>query len=213
MDNKKQTQDALLEAIDIMIENKLKKISFNYYVDGVIQSKNNNNTYDVLINNTLYKDIPSKNNFEYSVNDTVQILVKNGNWNKKFIDDKIGHDNVNTIDYIVEQKTEGIWTYEKRVSGIAECWGLWTITDCDISNPWGYLYESKTANYIEFPKNLFIDTPVCDMSVQESTMGVLSLEVSNSQTTKDRTCYIYPTRATPSVVTLTIAVRAKGRWK
>ena len=89
MDNKKQTQDALLEAIDIMIDRKIKKLGFNYYVDGVIQSKNDNNTYDVLINNTLYTNIPSKHNFEYLVNDTVQILVKNGDWNKKFIDDKI----------------------------------------------------------------------------------------------------------------------------
>ena len=94
MNNEKKAQDALLEAIDIMIENKLKKLNFNYYVDGVIQSKNNDNTYDVLINGAVYKNIPSKHNFDYSVNDTVQILVKNGNWNKKFIDDTINHNKV-----------------------------------------------------------------------------------------------------------------------
>lgn len=91
MNNEKKAQDALLEAIDIMIENKLKKLNFNYYVDGVVKSKNDDNTYDVLINGVIYKNIPSKNNFQYLVNDTVQILIKNGNWNKKFIDDIVGH--------------------------------------------------------------------------------------------------------------------------
>ena len=91
MNNNKQAQDALLEAIDIMITNKIKNLGFNYYVDGVIKSKNDNNTYNVLINNEEYKGIPSKNNFEYLVNDSVQILIKNGNWNKKIIDDTIGH--------------------------------------------------------------------------------------------------------------------------
>ena len=95
MNKKKETQDALLEAIEIMIENKLKKLAFNYYVDGVIQKKNDNDTYDVLINNTLYKNIPSRYNSHYAVNyangTIVQILVRNGDWNKKFIDGyKIG---------------------------------------------------------------------------------------------------------------------------
>lgn len=93
MSKEKQTQDALLEAIDIAVENKLKKLGFNYYVDGVIKSKNIDNTYDVLINGTIYKKVPSKNNFEYSVNDVVQVLIKNGNWNKKFIDDVSRHNN------------------------------------------------------------------------------------------------------------------------
>ena len=91
MSKEKQTQDALLEAIDIAVENKLKKLNFNYYVDGVIKSKNTDNTYNVLINGTIYKKVPSKNNFQYSINDVVQILIKNGNWNKKFIDDVSRH--------------------------------------------------------------------------------------------------------------------------
>lgn len=93
MSKEKQTQDALLEAIDIAVENKLKKLGFNYYVDGVIKSKNTDNTYNVLINGTIYKKVPSKNNFQYSINDVVQVLIKNGNWNKKFIDDVSRHNN------------------------------------------------------------------------------------------------------------------------
>ncbi len=94
MSKEKQTQDALLEAIDIAVENKLKKLGFNYYVDGVIKGKNIDNTYNVLINGEIYNNVPSKNNFEYSVNDVVQVLIKNGNWNKKFIDDKKQHNEI-----------------------------------------------------------------------------------------------------------------------
>ena len=94
MSKEKQTQDALLEAIDIAVENKLKKLGFNYYVDGVIKGKNIDNTYNVLINGEIYNNVPSKNNFEYSVNDVVQVLIKNGNWNKKFIDDKKNHNEI-----------------------------------------------------------------------------------------------------------------------
>ena len=93
MNEEKKTQNALLEAIDIMIDNKLKNLGFNYYVDGVIKGKNNDATYNVLINGKLYNNIPAKNNFVYSINDAVQILIKNGDWNKKFIDDKKNHSN------------------------------------------------------------------------------------------------------------------------
>ena len=95
--SEKKTQDALLEAIDIMIENKLKKLKFNYYVDGVIvkaQSSQGVVTYDVMINGVEYANVPTKNNLMYSVGDSVQILIKNGDWNKKFIDDRITHSNV-----------------------------------------------------------------------------------------------------------------------
>lgn len=85
MSNKNKTQNALLEAISIMIDKKLYKLDYNYYVDGVIKTINSDNTYDVLINNTIYKNIPSKHKLYYSVGDSVQILIKNGNWNKKFI--------------------------------------------------------------------------------------------------------------------------------
>lgn len=126
MSNEKKTQNALLEAIDIMIENKLKKLNFNYYVDGVIQSKNDDNTYNVLINNTLYKNIHSEHHLNYSVNDTVQILIKNGDWNKKFINDMSYHNKYlssaqyNSVDEtgteypLIGDNTTNIWVGAKE---------------------------------------------------------------------------------------------------
>lgn len=102
MNEGKKTQDALLEAIDIIIKKRLNNLGFNYYVDGVIQDgvvtddgvlsrQNDKVLYSVLINGKIYKDIPSMNKMDYLRGDVVRILIKNGNWNKKFIEGMAHH--------------------------------------------------------------------------------------------------------------------------
>lgn len=123
---------------------------------------------------------------------------------------KIGNSVVEN--YVVERGTDDIWTYEKWADGKAECWGIWVIENCNISVAWGYLFEPTEANIIEFPNGLFASAPVCNMNVQGSTAGVLSLETTG-ETTKEKTCYVYPTRATPATVNVIIGIRAIGKWK
>ena len=54
-------------------------------------------------------------------------------------------------DYVVAQGTSGIWTYRKWNSGVAECWGIHTMTSaCNLV--WGALYYSNTlAPRINYP--------------------------------------------------------------
>ena len=62
------------------------------------------------------------------------------------------------VDHVVDQGTDGIWTYRKWASGIAECWG----------------YSSKSltlsANTVtsfgalNFPTSLFISGPILNIS-------------------------------------------------
>ena len=118
----------------------------------------------------------------------------------------------NIKDFVVEQGTSGIWTYRKWNSGVAECWGLYNREDLAITTAWGYIYESGEALSARFPEGLFVDVPVFNMNIQYSSAGVLSLETV-SNVNKEMTCYIYPTRATPATVSITIAMRAIGRWK
>lgn len=116
-------------------------------------------------------------------------------------------------DFPVEEGTEGIWSYRKWHSGVAECWGLYPITGAVITTPWGNLYETAINYQKAFPKGLFIDTPVAHYFAQTSTGGgCLALETVG-ETTKDETCSLFPIRATPQTVDLTIAIRAIGRWK
>lgn len=116
------------------------------------------------------------------------------------------------VDYIVEQGTSGIWTYEKWASGKAECWGLYPVTGAAITVAWGYLFETATQYQFNFPTGLFISNPVAHFSVPTATGGVLALETLG-ETTKTQTCSIFPVRATPQTLDFTIAARAIGRWK
>lgn len=116
-------------------------------------------------------------------------------------------------DFPIEEGSEGIWTYRKWHSGIAECWGLYPITGAKVTTAWGSLYETATNYQQYFPKGLFIDTPVTHYFAQTSNGGgCLALETVG-ETTKDYTCSLFPIRATPQTVDLTIAIRAIGRWK
>ena len=60
-------------------------------------------------------------------------------------------DSTNTADYVVQQGTSGIWTYRKWNSGVAECWGVYTMTSA-ATKTWGSLYYSDTlAPRINYP--------------------------------------------------------------
>lgn len=121
---------------------------------------------------------------------------------------------VDMADYIVEQGTSGIWTYRKWASGVAECWGVYTISNAVCNTAWGQIYETANYYYTSFPSGLFAATPVTNLSVQGAEgVNTLSLEV-NAPATKDRTQWFYITRATSGTLTnCYIAIHAIGRWK
>ncbi len=116
-------------------------------------------------------------------------------------------------DFPIEEGMEGIWSYRKWHSGIAECWGLYPITGAAIATPWGSLYETAVNYQQQFPKGLFADTPVAHYFAQASNGGGCLTVETVGETTKDQTCSLFPIRATPQTVDLTIAIRAIGRWK
>lgn len=78
-------KEILMESIDILILERLKNIGRNYYVDGKITAVNTSD-YTVLINGESYT-LKARTGLSFIVNDIVQIIVKNGDWSKKFIDD------------------------------------------------------------------------------------------------------------------------------
>lgn len=75
-------------------------------------------------------------------------------------------------DYIVETGTSGIWTYEKRASGVAKCWcrdkctsGIWP----NYSAPIYYHAQKVTA----LPEGLFIENPLSFVNVQSASGAVV----------------------------------------
>lgn len=119
-------------------------------------------------------------------------------------------------DFIEAVGTDGIWTYRKWHSGIAECWGLYNIDNVSIDSAWGSaLLETSTGYQANFPTGLFVSAPVLSLTAQSSwPNGVLCLETMET-TTNEKTCLFYPIRpgATVVVTNLVIALRATGRWK
>lgn len=60
-------------------------------------------------------------------------------------------DSNNTADRVIEQGTSGIWTYRKWDSGVAECWGIYTMTS-PCTAAWGSLfYSNKLCPRINYP--------------------------------------------------------------
>lgn len=66
-------------------------------------------------------------------------------------------------DYIVEQGTDGIWTYRKWSSGISECWGVKQFS-ANLNNQYGGIYWGDTGA-MTFPTGLFIAMPNAEASV------------------------------------------------
>ena len=122
--------------------------------------------------------------------------------------------NISSVDYIVEQGVDGIWTYRKWNSGIAECWGThsWTVTSW---GAWGNLYESNNS-YVNYPTGLFSSKPIVQIvpNCDNGAVGAASVEVWTGHTAI-RTPSFNFIRGNTGATNTTGAVNiyARGTWK
>lgn len=111
-------------------------------------------------------------------------------------------------DFPIEDGTDGIWTYRKWASGLAECWGNATGT-ASFTRTWGGLYICD-AFTVSFPSGLFIANPIAVMSAQ----GGNSLIVFNGGTLNATSMKIQAGRgSSTSNYNYFIGIHVKGRWK
>lgn len=85
----KSEQKAILDACRIIVENQIKNLKFNYYIDGIITKKNDDGTYNIKNSGNTFENIKARTGLALSEGDSVQIMIKNGDFNNKFIDDKM----------------------------------------------------------------------------------------------------------------------------
>lgn len=112
-------------------------------------------------------------------------------------------------DYIVEQGTSGIWTWRKWKSGIAECWGIDTLSGA--WSTWGSIYFLE--KFIYFPSGLFISAPQVNADPQGSTQSSWC-GIYTVNTTKDGTARaLFRPTAGDGSKEFKISVSARGRWK
>lgn len=124
-------------------------------------------------------------------------------------------DNALVKDYIVDQGISGIWTYRKWNSGLAECWGVYTMTSA-ATKSWGTLYYSDTlAPRINYPFT-FASRPQENVFLHGSSVaGWVYAEAGgiglNTTTQTGQYGFVRPTTIASSEVKYEFTV--VGRWK
>ena len=84
-------------------------------------------------------------------------------------------------DYIVETGTDGIWTYRKYASGVAECWGVTSTTSAaTVSDGGGYRTPPVSAN---FPDGLFTSIPRVFCSINSGNVLLTPVRLTNASAT------------------------------
>ena len=103
---------------------------------------------------------------------------------------------------IIEQGTEGVWTWRKWSNGTAECWGKINEGSITWSSLWTYSYYSGQITR-QLPTGLFLNTPLITSSAESNAglnyITIITATTSNTQFTyyitsskaETRTCYTH----------------------
>ena len=110
-------------------------------------------------------------------------------------------------DYVIEQGTDGIWTYRKWNSGVSECWGANTYSLTHYATV-GTFYGYYTS--VTFPTGLFIARPTFLYNTTVSNNFAWAGPVLGLTETGSNVYAIATSSGTQSV---SFDMRAKGRWK
>lgn len=113
------------------------------------------------------------------------------------------------LDYIIEEGTEGIWTWRKWASGVAECWGTMTQNITSWSQ-WGTLYEGIASTHTAtYPNGLFTSTPDFWANSKGNSVGAFTETFSvGSSTTTPQIYAVRPT--TGNLGDFNFSLYAKG---
>ena len=83
-------------------------------------------------------------------------------------------------DFVIDEGTDGIWTYRKWKSGTAECWGVTSITGAaNTSDAGGYRTTTVSA---ALPDGLFTSIPRVFCSINAGNIILTPVRLSNAST-------------------------------
>ena len=126
-----------------------------------------------------------------------------------------------TVDYVVEKGTSGIWTYRKWNSGVAECWSTgyveenvtsWSTAQTAQSNASIVISSYKLLSTLLFPFK-FVNTPSVQVSgYQSASIGTNALIFSPIADGSGVTCYTFCLGVSVSG-TVRASYYAIGKWK
>ena len=127
----------------------------------------------------------------------------------------IGENRYPISDFVIEQGTSGIWTYEKWASGKAVCWGVTNTEAFAITTVYQSLYYSEPTNSGKmgnavFPKNLFCEAPTKVNIQNYATAGLIGCHIRDVSEIEVNFFVSNPILTTLS---LQFTVEATGKWK
>lgn len=125
-------------------------------------------------------------------------ITWDGTWTKTTILD----------DEIVEQGTDGIWTYKKWASGLCKCWGRQTFTSTT-ATAWGSCYWLGPYMTLLFPTNMFIDNPSINLTRSRGVEGWVGYSTSD----KNGISGLYLIRPATATGNYEVSCCAEGLWK
>ena len=137
------------------------------------------------------------------------------NWNSRAVPlkvygikyERVAPPQVDASDYVVEQGTEGIWTYRKWDSGIAECWGTWSGSLTHYATVFGGYAYTTSVNY---PTSLFVAPPVHTYSAYVGSGFALTGTVTS---TYSDMVALYAVSNVSGTSTVYFYISSIGRWK
>lgn len=118
------------------------------------------------------------------------------------------------VDYVVSSGRDREWIYQKRHSGVAECYGTFTLTTTvnQAHEGSGLFYSNNTLVNIEYPF-IFKDTPSESATLHSSgSLAWLANKGANSKNTTS-SYKIISLDSVSNSVNYKITIQVKGYWK
>ena len=116
-------------------------------------------------------------------------------------------------DVVIEQGINGIWTYRKWKSGIAECWGTRIIENVKVDKTWGSLYYAEPPESIQYPLT-FINKPIETVMMSSDGMWTWYAAASiNTTMYTGKYLIMRPDSASTTAYTVYLHYQVRGQWK
>lgn len=123
------------------------------------------------------------------------------------------YDTAAEVDYVVETGVNGIWTYRKWRSGIAECWGVTTVStavNSALDNNTMYK-NTKSMSNIAYPFT-FKAIP-CESASVQSVNNIIWLAGNGQNSTSKSGTYAIVSPYSYENASYKITLQVMGRWK
>ena len=118
---------------------------------------------------------------------------------------------INVDDFVVDRGTSGSWTYKKWNSGTCELWCSVSVSNLDCKTALGSMYRTNEISTPSFP--FTVTNPNIVSSYESPGYGAMLWPTGTTTTTTKPTNYYLVRPTSTTIVSGTINLQVKGKWK